>query len=242
MVITGAAISENLDYLYITSRFPGYRMEQDKKGQEFRKFCEFADLEGKALLEVGCGNGRASAMLAPLVDSLTAIDPDEERLRMARPKVPGADFRRGSGEALEFPDESFDIVAFTFSLHHQNPIKALAEASRVLRPSGRIIIIEPAIGGDMHPLFKVFRDEDREIAATLDAIENCGLFCEREETFHIEYLFDDPDELYGYFFGEYGMTGDSAHVESMNMSLGNKIADRPIKLVETVNMFALTKI
>jgi len=217
-------------------------MIQDKEGKEFSMMREFADFTGKEVLEVGCGDGRVSIMIARLAKSLVAIDPDENRLKKARVTVPGVDFRNGSGEELNLPDGSIDIVAFTFSLHHQNCARALAEAKRVLRLGGKIVIIEPAIEGDMHPLFRVFRDEDSQILAALEAISNCGLSCERRETFGIDYLFNDADEVYDYFFGNYGMARDEIHLERMKRAISHKAMERPINLVEIVNMFSLVKI
>ena len=127
-------------------------MEQDRQGMELAKIRQHLALDGKNVLEVGCGDGRVSVMLAPLVRSLVAIDPDEIRLTKARRKVSGVDFRPGSGENLEFSDDTFDIVAFTFSLHHPTRTMALSEERRVLTQGGKALILEPAIEGEMPPL------------------------------------------------------------------------------------------
>ena len=217
-------------------------MQQDPQGTEFRKLRQYADFKNKEVLEVGCGNGRVSAMLAPIIASLVAIDPDGERLKAARAKVPGVDFRQGVGENLEFPDCTFDIVAFTFSLHHQDPVKALAEARRVLRPSGSVVIIEPAVAGDMHPLFRIFRDEDEQIAAAQAAIRGCGLRPDMSEAFDIEYIFEDLEDIYDYYFGNYGIPREPERMGRMKEELAGKTSAKPIRLVETVNIASLTKI
>jgi ubiquinone/menaquinone biosynthesis C-methylase UbiE len=217
-------------------------MEQDRQGMELAKMRQHLTLNGKNVLEVGCGDGRVSAMLAPLVRSLVAIDPDEKRLAKARLSVPGVDFRAGSGENLEFPDDTFDIVAFTFSLHHQDSKMGLGEARRVLRPGGQAIIIEPSIEGDMHPLFRIFNYEDDKILGAQDAIRKCGLKLNVQDKFDIEYIFRDVDDVYEYYFGHYGKPRQPEYIQRINESLGEKIGQKPMILCETVNLSLLTKI
>jgi len=217
-------------------------MKQDEKNVEYGKIQEFADLNGRDVLEIGCGSGRVSAMLAPLVKSLAAIDPDKEQLDMARSKVPGVDFRLGRGEDLEFPSESFDVVVFTFSLHHLDGTTALAEAHRVLRPSGQVLVVEPSVDGEMHRFFRIFRDEDRQIAETVKAMNSSRFSCQMYETFDIEWVFDDAEDVYNYFFEHYRMSRDEAYVRKINALLGAKASEKPIRLAETVNIYSLIKI
>ncbi len=217
-------------------------MEQDRQGLEFAKMRQYADFSGKDVLEVGCGNGRVSAMLASLAKTLTAIDPDEVRLKLARANVLGVNFKHGFGEDLEFNDESFDIVAFTFSLHHQESQKALEEAWRVLRRGGRILIIEPAIEGDMHPLFRIFNYEDDNIRAAQEAIRKSGMRLDIQDKFDIEYIFKDIDDVLEYYFGHYGKPRTPEYIECIRESLGEKAMQKPMKLYETANLWVLTKI
>jgi len=72
------------------------------------KIEEFVQLNGRDVLEVGCGDGRLSALLGNKVGSLTAIDPDKEMINLARKGIDGADFQIGSGENLDFADRSFE--------------------------------------------------------------------------------------------------------------------------------------
>ena len=107
----------------------------DYKDIELSKIDAFVNLKGKQVLEVGCGDGRLSAFLAREAENLIAVDPDETRIEAARQAVKGVVFHIGSGESLEFPEDSFDLVFFGFSLHHhQDGFAALSEARRVLRP------------------------------------------------------------------------------------------------------------
>jgi ubiquinone/menaquinone biosynthesis C-methylase UbiE len=95
-------------------------------------------------LEVAIGTGRNVALYPPEVQ-LTGIDLSPAMLEIARRATPGrpVDLRVGNAEALEFPDEAFDTVVFTLCLCTvPDPRKALAEARRVLRPDGRLLLLE----------------------------------------------------------------------------------------------------
>ena len=105
----------------------------------------------KKILEIGCGNGRVSTEIARRCKSLTAIDPDASKIEEAR-RTPRRNiiFGIGSAEALAFDDNTFDIVLFTLSFHHVNFYKmnrAIDEAIRVTKPSGRIVFLEPGTEG-----------------------------------------------------------------------------------------------
>jgi len=76
------------------------------------KIFQYADLENNQVLEIGCGKGRITSLLVGKPKQLIAIEPDVKAVREAQKMVSGADFRIGSGDNLEFPDEYFDIVIF----------------------------------------------------------------------------------------------------------------------------------
>jgi ubiquinone/menaquinone biosynthesis C-methylase UbiE len=78
---------------------------------------------------------------------LTAVELSPKMLEVAAGRARelgrGVDLRLGDAQALEFPDESFDTVVCTLSLCSiQDDRKAVAEATRVLRPGGRLLLLE----------------------------------------------------------------------------------------------------
>ena len=100
------------------------------------------DLHGKRVLDVGCGKGRFLRILReqePGAD-LWGLDISEEMLRY----VPaGIHTRAGSMTELPFEDRYFDGAYATESLEHAVEIeKAVAEICRVVKPGGRIAIID----------------------------------------------------------------------------------------------------
>lgn len=98
-------------------------------------------LEG-AVLEVGVGTGRQLPH-HPGGVSVTAVDPDVAALRRAAGRAPRARLVVASAEALPFTDDSFDWVIFALVLCTvRDPGAALGEARRVLRPGGRLRVLE----------------------------------------------------------------------------------------------------
>ena len=100
------------------------------------------DVRGKRVLDVGCGKGRFLRILReqdPWAD-LWGLDISEEMLRY----VPGGiHTRAGAMTELPFEDEYFDGAYATESLEHAVEIeKAVAEICRVVKPGGRIAIID----------------------------------------------------------------------------------------------------
>jgi len=99
------------------------------------------DLEGKRVLDVGCGEGRYCRMLQQHGAITVGIDPTEPLLNKAKERDPGGTYLEGSGEHLPFEDSSFDIVAFYLTLIDiPNYRKAIFEASRVLRLGAKVIV------------------------------------------------------------------------------------------------------
>lgn len=96
--------------------------------------------------DLGCGTGQLAAAIAPFVAKVIAVDRSAEMLQTARRRVreiPGVEVRRGQLEALPIDDGALDVATLVLVLHHvPDPAAALAEAARVLRPGGRLLIVD----------------------------------------------------------------------------------------------------
>jgi ubiquinone/menaquinone biosynthesis C-methylase UbiE len=100
---------------------------------------------GASLLDVGCGPGTITADLATRITPgrVTALETSEEALNLARETIKNTNVSYAMGEvhALDFPDDSFDIVhAHQVLQHVGDPVRALREMRRVARPGGIIAV------------------------------------------------------------------------------------------------------
>jgi ubiquinone/menaquinone biosynthesis C-methylase UbiE len=96
--------------------------------------------------DLGCGTGQVSAIFAPFVSRVIAVDASSQMLNAAKKRLQGfenVELRRGDLEALPIDDRRLDAVTMMLVLHHvPEPDKALAEAHRVIAPGGRLILVD----------------------------------------------------------------------------------------------------
>jgi len=102
---------------------------------------------GTRVLDVGAGTGALLTRLVTKFDVVgTGIDPSPQMTQIAQLAHPDLRVVSGEAEALPFPDNSFDVVIACLSYHHmRDPQAFVAEALRVLMPSGTLLIAEPAL-------------------------------------------------------------------------------------------------
>lgn len=142
---------------------------------------ELGDSEIGTLLDVGTGTGRILHWLAPRAREAVGVDLSSEALRVARTSVHGAGLshcvlQQGDMHELPFEDRSFDLITFDRVLADaRRPGLALREAARLLRPDGRLLVIEdydrldaaaPASGG-------------HALKSLRDWLADAGLACQR---------------------------------------------------------------
>ena len=100
----------------------------------------------KNTLELGCGNGTYSKVLAKEADNLLATDFSEEMINAAKSRlksITNIKVENANCFNLPYPDDSFDTVFMANLLHIiPEPEKAVIESKRVLKKSGRIIVID----------------------------------------------------------------------------------------------------
>lgn len=106
---------------------------------------------GQDVLEIGCGTGNLTLQIARRHPDahVTGLDPDPRALDIARAKArrAGLDVRWDEGTAadLPYPDASMDRVVSSLMFHHldgDDRARTLAEVRRVLRPGGRLTLVD----------------------------------------------------------------------------------------------------
>jgi SAM-dependent methyltransferase len=95
----------------------------------------------RTLLDLGCGDGAFCAFAAGRGATPHGLDVEPDAIAQALERLPGGDFRLGLMERLPWPDASFDVVtAFNAVQYALDSELALVEATRVLRPDGRLAV------------------------------------------------------------------------------------------------------
>ncbi|MBW0144448.1 ArsR/SmtB family transcription factor [Sphingomicrobium clamense] len=100
------------------------------------------------LVDIGTGTGRMIELLAARADKVIGIDRSPDMLRLARVRIDeagvgNAQLRQGDMTALPLKDGSADTVILHLVLHYaHSPSAALQEAARLLRPGGRLLIVD----------------------------------------------------------------------------------------------------
>lgn len=120
-----------------------YRYE---KIDYIRSYVDFPRYKDKLVLEIGCGAGIDLMQFARAGAIVSARDLTENAVELTRTNLAregfSGDIRQGNAEALDFPDDTFDVVYSHGVLHHTvDTEKAIAEVRRVLKPGGEAIIM-----------------------------------------------------------------------------------------------------
>ena len=163
-------------------------------------------LDGKHILELGCGNAAITRDIATAGPgrTITALEVDriahDQNLQIT--DLPNVTFGLGGAEAIPLENASVDVVFMFKSLHHV-PValmdQSLREIQRVLKPGGIAYISEPIYAGDFNEILRQFHDEREVREAAFDALKRAidtGLFELVEEVFFNAPMdFEDFDDF-----------------------------------------------
>ncbi len=139
-------------YAFLLAEYARLAPRYDRRWRTYTERCVERTLAhlglgpGASVLDVACGTGallESLAQRAPAV-RLAGIDLSPEMVAIARGRLGGqAILVRGYAECLPFADECFDAVVSTSALHFvRQPLAALHEMRRVLRPGGSLVVTD----------------------------------------------------------------------------------------------------
>ena len=141
-------------------------------------------------LDDGCGTGRGLPLYGPGVRAI-GLDPAWDSLGRARRRAPGVPLVQGSAEALPFRAGTFDtVVSSLVFCSVAEPARGLAEVKRVLRPDGRLRMIEhvrsrrawkAAFQDRVQPLWTWVSGGCHPNRETERAVESAGLAIEADD-------------------------------------------------------------
>ncbi len=177
------------------------------KGPDLQAIVKHAKLTGsETVLDAGCGAGHASFAVAPHAAAVTAYDftaamLEQVRKNAAERGLANIQTEIGSASALPFDDASFDRVISRYSAHHwAEPIVALREFHRVLKPGGLLLIAdvvapETPTEDTFLQAIELLRDishvRDHSQAQWLTMFNQTGFDADVQFTWEIALTFDD---------------------------------------------------
>lgn len=154
---------------------------------------ELLELDGKYILELGCGTAEHTRAIATEGHNrqimATEIDAIQHNKNLLLPDLHNVTFKLAGAESIPTSNDTFDVVFMFKSLHHV-PVKlmsqALTEVRRVLKPNGIAYVSEPIFAGDFNNILSLFHDEQMVRKEAFLAVSNAvdtGVFALISETF-----------------------------------------------------------
>jgi SAM-dependent methyltransferase len=152
---------------------------------------------GTVALDLCCGEGEWAREIAATGATTHGIDLSDASLARGRAAAAGTpnppSYRVMDAEALDFPDETFDVVVASGCLHHVDLDRVYRELRRVLKPGGRVMCNEALAH---NPLFQWYRRRTPHLRTTWEAKHILRV----DDIHHAERYFARVDVCFYYFF------------------------------------------
>ncbi len=164
---------------------------------------ENIEFNDKTIIDVGCGAGELVRWMASENTKVTGIDtPEMIEKALNYPTVKDEKYIIGKGEKLPIDENFADVMTFIASFHHiphDLMLQALDECYRVLKPKGKVVLIEPvAKKGSYYEIIKLAEDEADIQNKAYQVIKNSDkaqFTFLKEESFFLERSFNNYIKL-----------------------------------------------
>jgi ArsR family transcriptional regulator len=152
------------------------------------------------VLDLGSGDGTIAQFLAPRARSVTCIDKSERMLSAAKKRLAKADnvrFSLADMHELPFEAQSFDaVLLFNVLTYAEDPPRAIAEATRVLRHDGVVVVVTLSEHAHLEDVTASYGHVNsgftpaalRKMLARGLSVESCGVVCREKRPPHFEVL------------------------------------------------------
>lgn len=177
----------------------------DPENLELKYVRQLADIKDKVILEIGCGNGRFTRILAKYAKKVVAIDNDKNMISSAKTitRRKNITYKHMDALKLDLKEESFDVVIFTWTLVCilKKEVQALRQAKKVLKSGGKLILVEPGGKSDYGTIVKPHIDKRIEQIDIVKSYEEPLIKVFRKEyqkigAIRIPYVFDNHQQAF----------------------------------------------
>ncbi len=206
-----------------------------KRSVEADRLVALAAPRGDELaLDLACGPGTFTRAFARAVRAMHGLDItpallDQARAAAKKENLANCIFECGDAYGLPYPAAKFDLASCAYTLHHlEKPAAAIAELARVVRPGGRIALVDLIVpdGADSHLANAIERARDASHTTTLRTHEihalctDAGFRVTSSETAERLRSFDDWMQIAGWH------AGDPAYAATRRLLVADIPADR----------------
>jgi ubiquinone/menaquinone biosynthesis C-methylase UbiE len=198
------------------------------------------NFKSKKILEIGCGDAYYTELFLSIAKECVVIEPDKQKIEEAGKKLSRFKDRvkilHGLTESfLNTLDTDFDVIVFSYSLHHHdNPEQILKEVLPLLKKGGLIIIMEPVFEGEYCQFMSDFHDESIVLKRTDEILNNFPLDNKKMSQIEVNWFFNDEKDVENFFI-KFSVSSD--------LILRNleKFPKRKIILKDIVNIWEIKK-
>ena len=140
---------------------------------------QLINVDGLFLIDAGCGNMHLSRSLAKRGGRVLAIDPDpvQAQINNQAETTVNVGFAQAGADHIPVESHSVDGVLFPYSLHHipaELYPAVFQEMSRILKPDGFLLAIEPVAEGKLNEVMRLFHDEKAVRQTAQEALDTHG--------------------------------------------------------------------